>query len=137
MNSRYIALVVCALGAFIGLQSLCAAQTALPSNATSLCDPTVPFPSGACAKPNADGSIPTKSIAIANSTPITPSDTVTVTAERELMIIDTVAGNVKIGLAGGSTSTLPIAVGITVLPWAVTQIFVTGTTATATYYNLQ
>lgn len=68
---------------------------------------------------------------------ITPSNTVKVEAARQLAIVCTVAGNVKIGLYDTTTITIPLNVGLTVLPWAVTQIFVTGTTATATYFNLR
>ena len=64
---------------------------------------------------------------------ITPSDSVTTTAGRGIGIVCTVAGNVKIGFADASTFTFPVVVGLTVLPHAANQVFVTGTTATATY----
>lgn len=67
---------------------------------------------------------------------IAPSNTVGVQAGRQLLINCTVAGNVKVQFSDASTITIPVQVGLTILPWAATQIFVTGTTATATYYNL-
>lgn len=67
---------------------------------------------------------------------ITPSDTVLVTAGRGFRIVCTVAGNVKVKYADGSTDTFPVEVGLTRLPDAVIQVFVTGTTATASYANL-
>ena len=67
---------------------------------------------------------------------ITQSDINPTTAARELAIVCTSAGNVKIGFGDGSVITIPVGVGLTRLPWAVTQIYLTGTTATATYFNL-
>jgi hypothetical protein len=59
-----------------------------------------------------------------------------VSAGRQLLINCTVAGNVKVKFSDASTLTIPVAEGLTVLPWAVIQVYVTGTTATATYTNL-
>lgn len=50
-------------------------------------------------------------------------------------VICTGAGNVKVKFAGGTTGTYPVAVGLTVFPWAIARVFSTGTTATATYEN--
>lgn len=59
-----------------------------------------------------------------------------VAAGRGLAVVCTVAGNVKVKLADGSSLTFPVAVGFTVLPFQVVRVFTTGTTATATYSNL-
>lgn len=67
---------------------------------------------------------------------ITPSDTVFVAAGRMFRIVCTAAGNVKVKYADGSTDTFPVEIGLTRLPDAVIQVFVTGTTATASYANL-
>jgi hypothetical protein len=77
--------------------------------------------------------LPTQEYPITTATALSASDTVTGTAGRYLVINCTVAGNVKIGFAGGSTITIAVAVGTLILPWAANQVFVTGTTATATY----
>ena len=57
-------------------------------------------------------------------------------AGRQFAIICTAAGNVKVKFSGGSTLTIPVQAGLTLLPWQVIQVFLTGTTATATYNNL-
>lgn len=67
---------------------------------------------------------------------ITPSNTVTVAPGREFVIFCGTAGNVKVGFADGSTLTFAIPTGTTILNWAVNQVFVTGTTAVATYANM-
>ena len=67
---------------------------------------------------------------------ITPSNSVLVAAGRQFAVFCTGAGNVKVTLSGGGTLTFPVATGYTVFNWAVTQVFVTGTTATAVYTNL-
>lgn len=67
---------------------------------------------------------------------VAASDTVTVQAGNQFVVVATVAGNVKVGLSGGGTVTFAVPVGTTVMEWEVGQVFVTGTTATATYYNL-
>lgn len=72
---------------------------------------------------------------------ITPSNATAAAGDvvpgRQLAILCTVAGNVKIRLQDSTTFTFPVAVGMLLLPWAVTQVFITGTTATATYFNLR
>lgn len=82
------------------------------------------------------GSLYIKEPSITGATAITASDTVTFTAGRMVAINCTVAGNSKFGFADGTTITVPVAVGLTIFPWAVNQVFVTGTTATATYSAL-
>ncbi len=57
-------------------------------------------------------------------------------AGRGLRIICTTAGNVAIQFVNGSTDTIPVSVGLTILNFAVTEILSSGTTATATYANL-
>jgi hypothetical protein len=43
---------------------------------------------------------------------------------------------VKVAFFDGSTLVIPVNVGITILPFAVTEIVSSGTTATATYAQL-
>lgn len=74
---------------------------------------------------------------ISNAFAIAASDTVKVDYGRQIAIKCTVAGNVKLGLYDNTTITIPVNVGLSVLPWIVTQVWVTGTTATATYLNLR
>lgn len=56
---------------------------------------------------------------------------------RAVGVVCTVAGNVALTLADASTITVPVAVGFTVLPFAATTVNTSGTTATASYYNLK
>jgi ethanolamine utilization microcompartment shell protein EutS len=70
------------------------------------------------------------------STDVAASNTVTVTPGVTFIINCTIAGTVKVGFPDGSTLTITVAVGTLILPWAVNQVFVTGTSATATYANL-
>lgn len=56
---------------------------------------------------------------------------------HQLAVICTVAGNVKVGFMDGSTLVFPVAIGLTLLPFRVAQVFTTGTTATATYAGLK
>ena len=67
---------------------------------------------------------------------ITASDTVPVATGRQFAVFCTGAGNVKVTFVGGGTLTFPVATGYTVFNWSVTQVWVTGTTATAVYTNL-
>lgn len=67
---------------------------------------------------------------------VAASDTVKVPPGSSFIINCTVAGNVKVGFADGSTLTIAVPVGTTMLGWAVAQVWVTGTTATATYANV-
>jgi hypothetical protein len=66
----------------------------------------------------------------------TASDTVLYGVGRYFVIICTVAGNVKVGFLDGTTLVIPVAIGLTILPWKVAQVFSTSTTATASYANL-
>jgi hypothetical protein len=75
-------------------------------------------------------------LSISNGADVTPSDMVPVTAGRLFAINCSVAGNLKVKFAGGYTFVFPVSPGLTMLPWQVVQVFVTGTTATATYANL-
>ena len=56
--------------------------------------------------------------------------------QRSVGILCTVAGNVNFQLADGSTITLPVTPGWQVFPFACGGILSSGTTATATYFNL-
>lgn len=101
---------------------------------TQLVNPPRPFPVEALNSTLADLALSEASISAAAT--VAASDTVAVTAGRQFAILCTVAGNVKVGFSGGGTLTFPVSVGLTLLPWRVVQVFVTGTTATATYSNL-
>ena len=59
------------------------------------------------------------------------------TPGRSIRINCTVAGNVSLTLPDGSIEIIPVSVGYQTFPFAVTQINVSGTTATATYANLK
>lgn len=68
---------------------------------------------------------------------LTASDTVLSQIPcRAVLISCTVAGLVKVGLPDGSTLTFEVAVGTQILELQAMQFFVTGTTATATMYQL-
>jgi hypothetical protein len=57
-------------------------------------------------------------------------------AGKSLYVNCTASGNVKVLFYDGSMLTFPVNVGITILPFAVTQVVSSGTTATATYAEL-
>jgi hypothetical protein len=61
---------------------------------------------------------------------------VTAQPGRQIKITCTAPGNVVLKLSGGSTTVVPINVGVTLLPWQVVQVVTSGTTATATYENI-
>ena len=61
----------------------------------------------------------------------------TYAAQRSVGVNCTAAGNVEFQFLDGSTLTLPIYVGWQTFPFACTQIVTSGTTATATYFNLK
>jgi hypothetical protein len=61
----------------------------------------------------------------------------TYAAQRSVGVLCTVAGNVAMTMADASIITLPVAVGWNTFPFAATAINSSGTTATATYYNLK
>ena len=66
---------------------------------------------------------------------VTPSDTATFAPGIQgTMFVCTVAGTVTIGFANGVSIAFPLATGLTLYPLAANQIYVNGTTATATYY---
>jgi len=58
-------------------------------------------------------------------------------AGRQLLIVCTTAGNVSVKFVDGSTLVVPVAVGVTSFTWEVVKINTSGTTATASYYNLR
>lgn len=64
---------------------------------------------------------------------ITTSDTVVNVPAQALAVMCTVAGNIKVQLLNAATITVPVAVGLVILPLAAVSVFTTGTTATATY----
>lgn len=55
---------------------------------------------------------------------------------RLFAVVATAAGNVAVVFADGSTLTVPVTPGFQAFPFAVKQVSVAGTTATATYANL-
>jgi hypothetical protein len=67
---------------------------------------------------------------------VTVSDTVRFSDTNALAVIATVAGNVAVTTSGGQNLIVPVAVGLTVLPFSIVQLLSTGTTATATYARL-
>ena len=74
--------------------------------------------------------------AFSGSVPMTVGTTYA--AQRSVGVLATVAGNVTFTLADASTITLPVYAGLwQVCPFAVTSIASSGTTATATYFNLK
>lgn len=56
--------------------------------------------------------------------------------KRGVQVVCTVAGNVNFNMADGSDNIVPVAVGLTVLPYAVLGVNTASTTATATYAHL-
>lgn len=62
---------------------------------------------------------------------------VVVVPGRGLSVVCTVAGNVSLVFANGSALIVPVAVGLTILPFAVKKIVSATTTATATYAILR
>jgi hypothetical protein len=67
-----------------------------------------------------------------NATPLTVGTAAA--PGKEFLVAATAAGNITLTLSGGGSIALPVAVGITRLPLAVTEV--TASTATATYLNL-
>lgn len=61
----------------------------------------------------------------------------TYAAQRSVGVLATAAGNVAMTLADASVITLPVFIGWQTFPFAATAINTSGTTATATYYNLK
>jgi hypothetical protein len=57
-------------------------------------------------------------------------------AQRSVGILCTVAGNVNMQLSSGGTIIVPVLPGWQTFPFACTEILSSGTTATASYYNL-
>lgn len=62
---------------------------------------------------------------------------VTVVPGRALAVIATVAGNVSVLFSNGSKLVVPVAVGLTTLPFAAKAVLSADTTATATYAILR
>jgi hypothetical protein len=58
-------------------------------------------------------------------------------AQRSVGVLVTIAGNVTFEFSDASIVTLPVYVGWQTFPFAAIQIVSSGTTATATYYNLK
>lgn len=68
-----------------------------------------------------------------SSRTVTVSDTVINNEAKALAVMCTVAGNVAVKLTTGATITVPVAVGLVILPFCAISVLSTGTTATATY----
>lgn len=72
------------------------------------------------------------------SAAVTKTDSVpspAVALGHKLIVICTVAGNVKVGFMDGSTLTFPVVVGYNQFSFRFAQVFSTLTTATATYFG--
>lgn len=68
---------------------------------------------------------------------ISPSDSVKVIQGRAILMDCTALGTVKVGFPDASTMTVHLpAAGVYEFNWAIVQVWSTGTSATATYYNL-
>lgn len=63
------------------------------------------------------------------------SDDDDVAPGTDFCVICTVAGDVKVKFADGSTGTYPFPTGLSRMPWQIVRVFSTGTDATATYEN--
>lgn len=88
---------------------------------------------------NGGGPLPVQTC-FSTSIVITPTNTVpspAVPLSSTLAVVCTVAGNVKVGFMDGSVLSFPVVVGLTLLPFRIAQVFVTGTTATAVYTGLK
>jgi hypothetical protein len=83
-------------------------------------------------------SLPVVERAYKGSRPLTPSDVAgnIVKAGKAIEINCTVAGNVSMLMTDGSTHVVPVNVGLSRLTDEVLRVNATGTTATATYANL-
>jgi hypothetical protein len=57
-------------------------------------------------------------------------------APRAVAVIAQAAGNVAFRFADASAITVPVAAGLSILPFAATQILASGTTATAVFHAL-
>lgn len=62
---------------------------------------------------------------------------VTARVGRFFAVNCSVAGNVSIAFADGSTHVFPVTTGYTILPYAIAKVNTSGTTATATYANIR
>jgi hypothetical protein len=61
-----------------------------------------------------------------------------VAAQRAIRVVCTVAGNITLTYADGSTDTVPVDVGLTIIPGAFTQVAIPNSGgATATFANLK
>jgi hypothetical protein len=58
------------------------------------------------------------------------------TAPRAVAVVAQGAGNVAFRFADASTITVPVSPGLTILPFAATQVVASGTTAAASLYAL-
>lgn len=72
-----------------------------------------------------------------NAQLVTPSDTTPLSPGAACLWANvTTAGNLEVVMLGGQTVAVPVAVGVSLLPFAVTQVKATGTTAVATILAL-
>lgn len=78
--------------------------------------------------------LPTQAAPLTTATAL--SADATVSPGTQFVINCTSEGDVKVDLSGGGSITIAVAVGTTILPWAVTKLYSTGTTATVTCYNM-
>lgn len=73
---------------------------------------------------------------IASCATLTPNDSATVTAGRQFAVNCTTPGTVTVGFPDGSTFVFNANLGLTLLPWQVTKLFATGTSALGNFANL-
>jgi hypothetical protein len=99
-------------------------------------------PQSAVAFAGADGAtlvsastpLPTSEPAYATASAITPDTPFA--APRAIAVVAQGAGNVAFRFANANTLTVPVAAGLTILPFAATQVLAAGTTAAAACYAL-
>jgi hypothetical protein len=85
---------------------------------------------------NSSGQAAVGALPVSAPVAIVPSDVTTVTpGDLGTTFVISTVGNVKVGFANGVTWTIPFpATGVFIINISINQIFVTGTTAVATYF---
>jgi hypothetical protein len=103
-----------------------------------LADGTTAFAAASVAIDTTGAPVGTGGSSGSSSGPYTTATAMTVgtayPAGRGWQAVCTAAGNVSLTLSGGSTNVVPLAIGLTILPFSVTQV--NSATATGTYANL-
>lgn len=81
-----------------------------------------------------DAPLPTSEPSYRTATPIVPDTPFA--PPRAIAIVAQGAGNVALRFANASTITVPVSPGLTILPFAATQVLASGTTAAASFIAL-